>query len=117
MPKHFLRVAARRSVLFAAFVAISMLCGTEFSRAQSKAEITIDNFTFAPAELKIFAGTTVTWINHDDIPHSVVEENKQFRSKALDTGDSYSFTFARAGNYDYFCGLHPHMTGKIIVAP
>ena len=81
------------------------------------AKVTIDNFTFAPAELTVSVGTTVTWDNHDDIPHTVVEKNKLFRSKALDTGDSYSFTFTQSGTYDYFCGLHPHMVGKIIVKP
>lgn len=88
------------------------------ARAQNAAvKITIDNFTFAPAELTISPGTTVTWENHDDIPHSVVEKNTLFRSKALDTNDAYSFTFTQAGIYDYFCGLHPHMVGKIIVKP
>jgi plastocyanin len=81
------------------------------------AKVTIDNFTFAPAELTVSVGTTVTWDNHDDIPHTVVEKNTLFRSKALDTDDSYSFTFTSAGTYDYFCGLHPHMVGKIIVKP
>jgi plastocyanin len=78
-------------------------------------EVTIDNFTFGPKELTVAVGTTVKWINHDDIPHTVVEKNTTFRSKALDTDDSYSFTFASAGSFDYFCGLHPHMVGKIIV--
>jgi plastocyanin len=77
--------------------------------------VTIDNFTFTPPELTVAVGTTVKWVNHDDIPHTVVEKNKAFRSKALDTDDSYSFTFASAGSFDYFCGLHPHMVGKIIV--
>ena len=77
--------------------------------------ITIDNFTFTPKELMVAVGTTVKWVNHDDIPHTVVEKNTTFRSKALDTDDSYSFTFASAGSFDYFCGLHPHMVGKIIV--
>jgi amicyanin len=77
--------------------------------------VTIDNFTFTLPELTVAVGTTVKWVNHDDIPHNVVEKNKAFRSKALDTDDSYSFTFASAGTYDYFCGLHPHMQGKIIV--
>jgi amicyanin len=77
--------------------------------------VTIDNFTFGPRELTISVGTTVKWINHDDIPHNVVGKNQAFRSKALDTDDSYSFTFASAGTYDYFCGLHPQMQGKIIV--
>ena len=77
--------------------------------------MTIDNFTFGPPELTVAVGTTVKWVNHDDIPHSVVDKNKAFRSKALDTDDAYSFTFASAGTFDYFCGLHPHMVGKIIV--
>ncbi|HEX7789161.1 MAG TPA: cupredoxin family copper-binding protein [Afipia sp.] len=83
----------------------------------AKGTITIDNFTFTPAELTVATGTTVTWVNHDDIPHSVVEKDKKFRSKALDTDDSYSFTFTAAGTFDYFCGLHPHMVGKVIVKP
>jgi plastocyanin len=77
--------------------------------------VTIDNFTFTPKELTVGVGTTVKWVNHDDIPHTVVEKKTTFRSKALDTDDSYSFTFASAGSFDYFCGLHPHMVGKIIV--
>jgi amicyanin len=77
--------------------------------------VTIDNFTFTAPELSVAVGTTVKWVNHDDIPHNVVEKNKAFRSKALDTDDSYSFTFASAGTYDYFCGLHPKMQGKIVV--
>ena len=83
--------------------------------AQEANEIKIDNFVFNPPELTIAVGTTVKFVNHDDIPHSVVDKNKAFRSKALDTDDSFTFTFANAGTYDYFCGLHPHMTGKIIV--
>ena len=78
-------------------------------------EITIDNFTFTPKELTVAVGTTVKFINHDDIPHTVVEKSLSFRSKALDTDDAYSYTFATAGSFDYFCGLHPHMVGKIIV--
>ena len=78
-------------------------------------EITIDNFTFTPKELTVPVGTTVTWLNHDDIPHTIVEKKTTFRSKALDTDDSYSFTFTSAGTFDYFCGLHPHMVGQVIV--
>jgi plastocyanin len=77
--------------------------------------ITIDNFTFTPKELTVAVGTTVKWVNHDDIPHTVVNKDKVFRSKALDTDDSYSFTFTSAGTFDYFCGLHPHMVGQVIV--
>ena len=77
--------------------------------------VTIDNFTFTPPELTVAVGTTVKWVNHDDIPHLVVNKDKAFRSKALDTDDSFSYTFASAGTFDYFCGLHPHMVGKVIV--
>ncbi len=77
--------------------------------------ITIDNFTFTPKELTVAVGTTVKWVNHDDIPHTVVEKKTTFRSKALDTDDSYSFTFTSVGTFDYFCGLHPHMVGQVIV--
>lgn len=83
--------------------------------AQEANVVVIDNFTFTPPELTVAVGTTVKWVNHDDIPHSVVDKSKAFRSKALDTNDSFSFTFAGAGTFDYFCGLHPHMVGKIIV--
>ena len=83
--------------------------------AQDANVVTIDNFSFGPGELTVAVGTTVKFVNHDDIPHTVVETNKAFRSKALDTDDSYSYTFASAGTFDYFCGLHPKMVGKIIV--
>ena len=79
------------------------------------AEVKIDNFSFGPAELKIAAGTTVTWINRDDIPHTVVSTDKVFKSKVLDTDEKFSFTFDKAGTYPYFCSIHPKMTGKVIV--
>jgi amicyanin len=75
----------------------------------------IDNFTFNPQNLTVKTGTTVTWTNNDDIPHAIAAVNKQFKSKALDTGDAYSFTFTTPGTYQYFCSLHPHMTGAIVV--
>jgi plastocyanin len=93
--------------------AISLCLGVPHAYAED-ANVTIDNFTFAPAELTVKVGTTVTWTNHDDIPHTVVSAGK-FRSKALDTDNSFSFTFTAAGDYKYFCSLHPHMTGMIKV--
>jgi plastocyanin len=83
--------------------------------AQDANVVTIDNFSFTPKELTVAAGTTVKFVNHDDIPHTVVDKKLSFRSKALDTDDAYSYTFATAGSFDYFCSLHPHMVGKIIV--
>ena len=77
-------------------------------------KVTIDNFTFAPVELKVKVGDTVTWTNHDDIPHTVVSAGK-FRSKTMDTDNDFTFTFTAAGDYKYFCSLHPHMTGMIKV--
>jgi amicyanin len=77
--------------------------------------VKIDNFTFAPQSVTIKAGTTVTWTNEDDIPHTVAATSKAFKSKALDTDDKFSFTFTTAGTYEYFCSLHPHMTGTIVV--
>jgi len=115
-----LRQAALMLALALAIAAGSATVGRGAGQASAQnadAKVTIDNFTFAPAELTVSVGTTVAWNNHDDIPHSVVEKNKLFRSKALDTDESYSFTFTQAGVYDYFCGLHPHMVGKIIVKP
>jgi plastocyanin len=79
-------------------------------------EVTIDNFMFAPKELTIAAGTEVTWINKDDEAHTVVSVgSKLFKSKALDTGDKFSFTFHDPGTYEYLCSIHTQMTGKIIV--
>jgi plastocyanin len=80
--------------------------------------VSIDNFTFTPQTLTVKAGTEVTWTNRDDIPHGIASENNAFaKSKALDTDDSYSFTFAAPGTYKYFCYVHPHMTGTIVVEP
>ena len=78
-------------------------------------EVKIDNFSFGPATITVPVGTTVTWINRDDIPHTVASDDKLFKSKALDTDDKFSFTFTKAGTYGYFCSLHPKMTGKVIV--
>jgi plastocyanin len=78
-------------------------------------EVKIDNFSFGPAELTVPVGTTVTWTNGDDIPHTVVSTDKLFKSKVLDTDEKFSFTFSKAGTYPYFCSIHPKMTGKIVV--
>jgi plastocyanin len=81
----------------------------------SSAEVKIDNFSFGPGALTVAAGTTVTWTNRDDIPHTVVSEDKVFKSKVLDTDEKFSFTFAKPGTYAYFCSVHPKMMGKVVV--
>jgi amicyanin len=95
-------------------VAIFLLLAATPVCAADATAVKIANFTFGPQELKVKAGTTVTWTNEDDIPHTVVSPNN-FRSKALDSGDTYSFTFTTPGTYKYFCSLHPHMTGAVVV--
>jgi plastocyanin len=85
--------------------------------AQTSAAIEIDNFHYTPPTLVVAPGTTVTWKNDDDSPHSVREKDGKFKSAALDTDDTFSQTFATPGEYDYFCSIHPYMTGKIVVRP
>ena len=96
--------------------ALMMLTVSEMTRAAPPAAaVSIDNFTFKSPVVMVKPGTTVTWTNGDDIPHTVVSKDGLFKSKVLDTGDRFSFTFAKAGQFGYFCSLHPHMTGTIIV--
>lgn len=78
-------------------------------------EVKIDNFVFAPNPVTVPAGTTIRWTNRDDIPHNVVAEDKSFKSKVMDTDESFTYTFSKPGTYTYFCSIHPKMTGKIVV--
>jgi plastocyanin len=117
----------RRSVFFASLVVtIAMGLGGIFAQRESftasaqekpasTAEVKIDNFSFGPAAITVPVGTTVTWINRDDIPHTVVSTEKVFKSKVLDTDEKFSFTFTKPGEYPYFCSIHPKMTGKVVV--
>ncbi len=113
-----LRPAISAAVLGAAVGSV-LAAGVLLASAQSPASaVTIGNFTFNPQKLTVKAGTTVTWTNKDDIPHGIGSANNAFsRSKALDTDDIYSFTFTTPGTYQYFCYLHPRMTGTIVVEP
>jgi len=77
--------------------------------------VTVDNFSFSPPTITVPVGTTLTWTNHDDVPHTIVSTDQKFKSKALDTDDKFSFTFTQPGSYSYFCSIHPKMVGKIIV--
>jgi plastocyanin len=79
------------------------------------AEVKVDNFSFGPTTLTVAVGATVTWTNRDDIPHTIVSTEKVFKSKVLDTDEKFSFTFAKAGTYPYFCSIHPKMTGSVVV--
>ena len=105
----------QRRILLAALGAAGGLAVTGARAAE--ALVTIDNFTFAPAQLTVAPGTRVTWTNRDDIPHTVTgsEAPRAIRSPPLDTGDSFAFAFAQAGTYRYFCSLHPHMQGMVVV--
>jgi amicyanin len=118
----------RRSVFVAVSIALAAL-GIGTIRAGAKnprvvdeqkapsTEVKIDNFSFGPPELTVAVGTTVTWTNRDDIPHTVTssDDPKVFKSKVLDTDEKFSFTFTKAGTYPYFCSIHPKMTAKVIV--
>jgi len=116
----------RRSVSIAVLtVAVVIGVGTVdvgqkdlLASAQQKPETTevkIDNFSFGPGTLTVPVGTTVTWTNRDDIPHTVVSTEGAFKSKVLDTDEKFAYTFSKVGTYPYFCSIHPKMTGKVIV--
>jgi plastocyanin len=118
----------QRNKIWRASLALSMMMGflllaisaNTTARAQQQspaktAEVKIDNFSFGPAAVTVAVGTTITWTNHDDIPHTVVSTDGVFKSKVLDTDEKFTFTFDKAGTYPYFCSIHPKMTGKVIV--
>ena len=79
------------------------------------ADVKVDNFSFGPATLTVAVGTTVTWTNRDDTPHTVVSADSVFKSKVLDTDEKFSYTFAKPGTFPYFCSIHPKMTGTVVV--
>jgi plastocyanin len=117
----------RRSVFVASLMALAVIglggivgkhksfVASAQEKPASTAEVKIDNFVFGPAAITVSVGTTVTWINRDDIPHTVVSTDKVFKSKVLDTDEKFSYTFTKAGEYPYFCSIHPKMTGKVVV--
>jgi len=101
-------------------IALLLFAGSPSVRASDQpsaanAEVKIDNFSFGPQTLTVPVGATVTWINRDDIPHTVVSTDGVFKSKVEDTDEKFSYTFTKAGTYPYFCSVHPKMTGKIVV--
>ena len=100
-----------------AVVGSGLAASVLFARAEATPNtVTIDNFFFTPGSITVKAGATVTWTNKDDIPHGIASSNNGFKkSAALDTDESYSFTFTAPGTYQYFCYLHPKMVGSIVV--
>jgi amicyanin len=104
---------ARGAAGMAVFTFLALSAGMAARAADTI--VKIGNFTFGPQELHVKAGTRVTWINEDDIPHTVTSTTLAFKSKPLDSDDKYAFTFTSPGTYTYFCSLHPHMTGSIVV--
>jgi plastocyanin len=98
-----------------ASVAVTQPGAAKAGDQSASVEVKIDNFSFGPASLTVAAGTTVTWTNNDDVPHTVVSDDKAFKSKALDTDDKFSYTFTKPGTYNYFCSVHPKMTAKVVV--
>ncbi|GGF39951.1 hypothetical protein GCM10011611_52950 [Aliidongia dinghuensis] len=120
----------RRHTLMSAAAALLLLAGradahdmTAMQTAQAAAApvvanaVKIDNFSFQPAAIVVKPGTTVTWTNADDIPHTVTEADRTFKSPPLDTDDKWSHTFTEPGEYHYFCSLHSKMVGTVIVKP
>lgn len=99
------------------YIAVTFCAISSMPVCAADMEVNIDNFAFTPNELTVKAKTTIVFRNRDDIPHSVVGARGEFHSKALDTDDSFSFTFEEAGTYRYSCGLHPQMQGKVVVRP
>ncbi len=103
-----------------ALIAILLLVGSSNIAANDRnsataTEVKIDNFSFGPQTLTVAVGATVTWINRDDIPHTVVSADGVFKSKVRDTDENFSYTFTKPGTYPYYCSLHPKMTGVIVV--
>jgi plastocyanin len=112
----------RKQILCVAMLAV-MFVSTDSRMAaanpppnpSSEVAVKIDNFSFSPASITIPVGATVRWTNRDDIPHTVVSDDKAFKSKVLDTDEEFTYTFTKPGTYGYFCSIHPKMTAKIVV--
>ncbi|MEO8926573.1 MAG: cupredoxin domain-containing protein [Caulobacteraceae bacterium] len=121
--RHFRLVPRGASALFLALTLlvggtgmVGVVAGGVHAAAAARVvTVKIANFDFAPRALVVAPGTTVTWINDDDDAHSIVADSHSFHSQALDTDEKFSFTFSTSGEYGYHCGLHPRMTGKVIV--
>ncbi len=107
----------KRSLLY--FVVTLLLAPTAVkpgaARSAAPVPVRIDNFSFQPSTVTVPAGATVCWVNRDEVPHNVVDVDKKYKSGVLDTGDQFSHTFDTPGTYNYYCSIHPRMTGRVIV--
>ena len=83
----------------------------------AEVKVDIHEYKFAPQTVTIHPGDSVTWINRDEIPHTIADKDKGYRSAALNTGDKFTHAFTKPGTYTYFCTLHPQMTGTVVVTP
>ena len=108
-------VRSLRVLLLGAMAAVVSHATAAEAAAQGSTIVMAKGFMFAPTSLTVAAGSTVTWTNRDDEPHSVVSESGLFRSGALDTNESFSFRFDKPGTYRYTCSIHPRMVGTIVV--
>lgn len=109
------RIARIAVAALAAIAAENGLRTVDAQAADSGATIEINDFAFTPQTLTIPAGTTVTWVNNDEAPHTVRETGRGFKSGALETGGRFSYVFSTPGSFQYFCSLHPHMTATVVV--
>jgi plastocyanin len=108
-------LAAQLMIAMLLLLAVSASLTANDRPSAANAEVKIDNFSFGPETVTVPVGATVTWINRDDIPHTVVSTDGVFKSKVRDTDEKFSYTFTKAGTYSYFCSVHPKMTGKVVV--
>ena len=114
--KHILIAAvAMLLAISISLFALARPSATSDDAIPASAEVRIDNFSFGPQTLTVAVGTEVVWVNHDDIPHTIVSADGIFKSKVRDTDEKFSYKFTKSGTYSYFCSLHPKMTGKIVV--
>ncbi len=110
-----LGLKARRAAIAAGTMILIALSTMQNAGAAATVEVQVKDFAFLPAEITVAPGTTIVWINKDDTPHDIVDRARLFSLKPMDAGEKSSFTFDKEGDYDYFCALHPQMTGKVHV--
>jgi plastocyanin len=114
---NFMQYRSTGKLLACSLLLAALSAGSAQAAEADTVTVRIDNFSFSPDTLTVKAGTTVHWVNHDDIPHTVVSADtpRLFKSAPMDSDGQFSYTFNSAGSYQYFCSIHPHMVGRVIV--